>query len=57
MTSVRQLKSAIIGLVGFAATEEQVLLAGSPADETGSPKNWAALFVVAHNAEFKAQQV
>src|SRR5262245_50266232 len=57
MTSARQLKSAIIGLVGFAATEEQVLLAGSPADETGSPKNWAALPVVAHNAEFKAQQV
>src|SRR5215468_4784132 len=57
MTSVRQLKSAIIGLVGFAATEEQVLLAGSPAGETGSPQNWAALPVVAHNTEFKAQQV
>jgi hypothetical protein len=57
MTSAQQLKSAIIGLLGFAATEEQVLLAGSPAEETGSPQHWAALPVVAHNTEFKAQQV
>ena len=57
MTSARQLKSAIVGLLGFAATEEQVLLAWSPADETGSPQNWAALPIVAHNTEFKAQQV
>src|SRR5260370_14174089 len=57
MTSARQLKSAIIGLVGFAATEEQVLLAGSPPDEAGSRQHWAALPVVAHNTEFKAQQV
>src|SRR6266852_6935198 len=57
MTSARQLNSAIIGLIGFAATEEQVLLAGSPPDEAGSPQNWAALPVVAHNTEFKAQQV
>jgi hypothetical protein len=57
MTSTRQLKRAIIGLIAFAATEEQVLLAGSPAEETGSPQNWAALPVVAHNTEFKAQQV
>ena len=26
MTSARQLKSAIVGLLGFAATKEQVLL-------------------------------
>src|SRR5258707_12101758 len=57
MTSARQLKSAIVGLLGFAATEEQVLLAGSPAEETGSPQHWAALPVVAHNTEFKAQKV
>ena len=57
MTSARQLKSAIIGLVGFAATEEQVLIAESPPDEAGSPQNWAALPVVAHDTEFKAQQV
>src|SRR5258708_1352934 len=57
MTSARRLKSAINGLVGFAATEEQVLIAGSPPDEAGSPQNWAALPVVAHNTEFKAQQV
>src|SRR5258706_14718005 len=46
-----------MGLVGFAATEEQVLIAASPPDEPGSPQNWAALPVVAHNTEFKAQQV
>ena len=57
MTSAQQLKSAITGLVGFAATEEQVLLARRPADETGSPQNWAAPPIVAHNTEFKAQQV
>jgi len=57
MTSAPQLKSAIIGLLGFAATEEQVLLAGSRAAETGSPQRWAAPPVVAHNTEFKAQQV
>jgi hypothetical protein len=57
MTGAPQLKSAIIGLLGFAATEEQVLLAGSPAAETGCPQSWAALPVVAHNTEFKAQQV
>jgi hypothetical protein len=57
MTNAQQLKSAIIGLLGFAAAEEQVLLAGSPAEETGSPQNWAAVPIVAHNTEFKAQQV
>jgi hypothetical protein len=57
MTGAPQLKSAIIGLLGFAATEEQVLLAAIPAAETGSPESWAALPVVAHNTEFKAQQV
>ena len=56
MTGAPQLKSAIIGLLGFAATEEQVLLAAIPAAETGSPESWAALPVVAHNTEFKAQQ-
>ena len=57
MTDLLQLKGAITGLIGFAATEEQILLATTPPGENGNPKNWAALPVVAHNTEFKAQQV
>jgi hypothetical protein len=57
MTTDPELRSAITGLIGFAATEEQVLLAATPADEQGSPRRWAALPLVAHNTEFKQQQV
>ncbi len=63
MTRSRELKGAIAGLLGFAAAEEQVLLtattsapAGTSA-RAGTPRNWAAVPVVAHNTEFKAQQV
>ena len=51
-----QLRSAIIGLLGFAAAQEQVLLAVSPASEHGTPARWAAAPLVAHNTEFKRQQ-
>jgi len=57
VTDIPQLKGAIAGLLGFAATEEQILLAVSPADETGTPATWAALPMVTHNTEFKSQQV
>jgi hypothetical protein len=57
VTDLRQLKGAISGLLGFAATEEHILLVTSPPGENGSPQNWAALPLVAHNTEFKAQQV
>jgi hypothetical protein len=57
MTDTRQLTSVIIGLLGFAETQEQVLLAASPAREHGSPQSWAAAALVAHNTEFKRQQV
>ncbi len=57
MTDARQLKAAITGLLGFAAAEEQILLTSSPAGENGSAARWAALPVVAHNTEFKSQQV
>ena len=53
----RDLPSAIVGLLGFAAAEEQVLLAAAPSAEAGNARNWAAVPVVAHNTEFKAQQV
>jgi hypothetical protein len=52
-----ELKGAIIGLLGFAAAEEQILLAASRADEPGDASHWAAFPLVAHNTEFKAQQV
>jgi tetratricopeptide (TPR) repeat protein len=57
MTDLRQLRGAITGLLGFAATEEQILLATTPPGENGSPQRWAAFPIVAHNTEFKAQQV
>jgi hypothetical protein len=57
MTSPQELRSAIIGLLGFAAAEEQVLLTASPPDESGNAGDWAAVPIVAHNTEFRAQQV
>lgn len=59
MTDTQQLRMAIIGLIGFAAVEEELLLAGTPraAAEHGGPGCWAAVPLVAHNTEFKFQQV
>ena len=57
MTGTAELRSAIIGLLGFAAVQEQVLLTASPPGESGSASDWAALPIVAHNTEFRAQQV
>ena len=57
MTGAQELRSAIVGLLGFAAAEEQMLLAAAPADEPGDPRCWAALPLIAHNTEFKRQQV
>ncbi|MGI9009222.1 MAG: TPR end-of-group domain-containing protein [Streptosporangiaceae bacterium] len=57
MTGGRDLVSALTGLIGFAAAEEQRLLAVAPAGETGDPGRWAAVPLVAHNTEFRAQQV
>jgi hypothetical protein len=56
---ILQLRTVIIGLLGFAAVEEELLLAraGLAAGEAGSPSCWAAVPLVAHNTEFKRQQV
>jgi hypothetical protein len=58
MNDTTHLRTAIIGLVGFAALEEEMLLAaaGSVAEE-GDSGQWAALPLVAHNTHFKHQQV
>jgi hypothetical protein len=57
MTDVPALRAAIAGLIGFAAGQEQVLLAAVPAGESGDPSCWAALPLIAHNTEFRRQQV
>ncbi len=51
------LRTAITGLIGLAATEEEMLLATAPDAEPGSPDRWAVLPLLAHNAEFRHQQV
>jgi hypothetical protein len=56
MTATTELRQAIIGLVAFAAAEEQMLLAASSPDEAGEAANWAARPLIAHNAEFRRQQ-
>jgi hypothetical protein len=53
------LRSALAGLLSFAAAEEQILLATAawtPDDDRGRPDRWAAVPVVAHNNQFKSQQ-
>jgi hypothetical protein len=57
MTDISALKGAIIGLTGFAGVEEQILLAASDPGEPGDAARWAAYPLVAHNTEFRAQQV
>jgi hypothetical protein len=57
MTDLPALRAAIAGLIGFAAGQEQVLLASAPRGEQGDPSCWAALPLVAHNTEFRRQQV
>jgi hypothetical protein len=57
MTDVPALRAAIAGLTSFAAGQEQVVLAAAPQGEQGDPSCWAALPLVAHNTEFRRQQV
>jgi tetratricopeptide repeat protein len=57
VTDPGQLRTVVTGLLGFAAAQEQELLATRGAPETGSAANWAAAPLVAHSTEFKQQQV
>ena len=60
MTTVDGLRAAVTGLIGLAAAAEQVLLAemAEPARVLpGTPRRWAALPVIAHDTEFRRQQV
>jgi hypothetical protein len=56
MTATTELRKPIIGLVAFAAAEEQMLLAASSPGEPGDATRWAALPLIAHNSEFRRQQ-
>lgn len=54
------LRAVVTGLIGVAAAAEQVLLAeaaSATAARCGDPRRWAAPPVVAHNTEFRRQQV
>jgi hypothetical protein len=55
-TDTRPLRAAVAGLLSFAAAEEQALLAATAESEGGSPDNWAAAPLVAHNNQFKTEQ-
>ena len=54
---MNDLRAAIIGLLGFAAAEERMLLATSTHSGPGDPGCWAAAPLVAHDTDFKHQQV
>jgi hypothetical protein len=56
VTGHEGLRAAVTGLIGLAATAEQELLA-DPEAAGGSAEHWAALPVIAHNTEFRRQQV
>ena len=58
MTETQPLRTAIVGLLRCAATEDELLLIStSDSDADGSAELWAAVPTVAHNTEFKRQQV
>jgi hypothetical protein len=59
MTDMLELRTAIIGLLGCTAVEEELLLAAisRASAAPGSPDRWAAKPLIAHNTEFKRQQV
>lgn len=60
MSGIDGLRAAVTGLIAEAEAAEQVLLAETgfavPVPP-GSPQNWAAAEVIAHNTEFRRQQV
>jgi hypothetical protein len=57
VTGTDRVRAAVTGLIGLAATAEQELLAEPEQSASGSPQHWAALPVIAHNTEFRRQQV
>jgi hypothetical protein len=58
MSATAQLRAVVVGLIAFAAAEEEMLLASADSDvaDPGNERRWAVVPTVAHNTEFKAQQ-
>lgn len=59
MNDVPALRTAVTGLLGLAAAEEEMLLTASVFDgagDAGGPDLWAAAPLLAHITEFKSQQ-
>ena len=58
MSATAQLRAVVVGLIAFAAAEEEMLLASAASDvaDSGDERRWARVPTVAHNTEFKAQQ-
>jgi hypothetical protein len=57
VTTTARLRCSIVGLIGFASVEEQILLSLEAKLTSGRAEAWAALPLVAHNTEFKRQQL
>jgi len=59
MSDIWHIRNAVIALIAFAGVEDEMLLgsAGESGPDEGSPQRWAARPLVAHNTEFKRQQV
>ena len=57
MTGDEGLRAAVTALIGLAAAAEQELLAEPRPDAGCSAAHWAAAPTVAHNTEFRRQQV
>lgn len=57
MSGAERLREAVTGLIGLAATAEQELIAAPESGAAGSSQHWAVLPVIAHNTEFRRQQV
>lgn len=58
MNDTRALKTAIVGLIRCAATEDEMLLVStSDSHNVGSAQRWAPVPTVAHNTQFKREQV
>lgn len=51
------LREAVAGLVWLAAGEEALLLAATQAEGEGSPSRWSAVAAVAHNSDFRQEQI
>lgn len=57
MTDPAKLRSAITGLIRYTAAEEEIMLGSAVASDGDGPGCWAAAPIIAHNTEFKRQQV